>query len=45
VLAPHHFLHISTSLREKVEHDEWLIGRIVSTEEAVAQGDGVSEIC
>jgi hypothetical protein len=36
VNAPHNFLHINDSFKEKVTSREWIMARIAKTDEAVA---------
>ncbi len=38
VSAPHNFLKMTDSLQEQAKTREWIIARIVKTEEAMASG-------
>lgn len=42
VAAPHNFLKADPPLLEQISQREWMIARIVQTEEAVASGGEVS---
>ena len=42
VAAPHNFLKADTTLLDQISSREWMIARIVQTEEAIASGGEVS---
>ena len=42
VAAPHNFLKADTTLLDQISSREWMIARIMQTEEAIASGGEVS---
>ncbi len=42
VSAPHNFLKVNEAMEEPTKTREWIIARIVKTEEAIASGGEVS---
>ena len=43
VSAPHNFLKVTDTMQEQTKTREWIIARIVRTDEAVASGGEVSD--